>query len=217
MYTMRKILSLIVTVIAFTGISNAQTEKGTSYLGLNIGYSSRNEKHTLNYQNYTSGQVEKTDNKGFLIGPSFSRFIADKLELGVAAAYGYSKMETDRDVPEHTTQNQYLGSLFMRKHVMFTDQFGLRTGPSFSFSYAKSETDVSPGENETMQYTGGLVLDLEYFPLKRLGIAANIGGLYYESSKTRTNNKEVIRRTNTFDFSFTNSLNLSVFWILGKK
>src|ERR1700753_313472 len=72
---------------AFTS-SHAQTEKGNQTLGLNLGLSTlQSSGFNVNQSDYSTS----TDNAKttiFNIGPNYSYFIADNLEIGVDLSYG---------------------------------------------------------------------------------------------------------------------------------
>ncbi|WP_069658464.1 hypothetical protein [Arcticibacter eurypsychrophilus] len=218
---MKKTLSFLLLAFACSNLSYAQTEKGTKNLGFNFNYRSSNEKASIadNYNN-TSYPVETTGSSYF-IGPSFSYFIANKLEIGVSAGYGYFKNKVDYSQTAETLftdldlkQNQYIGTLFLRKHIMFTDQFGLRTGPFISYTHAKITTDAGY-HNVTKDYSGGINLGIEYFPIKKIGIAANLADVSYNHSEQNITESNTYK-SNSLGFNLTNSLNLSIVWVFGK-
>lgn len=223
---MKKTLSLFVLAFAGLNIAYAQTEQGTKNLGLNLSYHSTNQKSFVtNYLDNLDNEIysQKQTSSNYFIGPSFSYFIANKLEMGVSAIYGYDKYKVDYSndpkieqlyTDYEVKQNSYIGTFFLRKYVMFTEQLGLRTGPYISYSYSKTTSDTG-NENSYKSYIGGIDLGIEYFPIKKLGIAANLADISYHHSKQDLSDSNETK-SNTFGFSLTNSLNLSLVWVFSK-
>lgn len=206
---------LLVLAFACISVAHAQTEKGTKTLGLSFNYS------TEKRDNSDSPGEDKFTFYG--IGPTFSYFIADHLDLGASLNYQHSKYK-------YASQNAFLSSqeaqvyqatVFLRKHIMFFDQFGLRTGPFASFSAGNSDEFFQDGQKRivnTKEFRGGLNLGIEYFPTKKIGIAANLATLSYSHLREDVDNgRESLDKTNSFNLDVTNGLNLSIFLVLGAK
>ncbi|MGV3706305.1 MAG: hypothetical protein ACO1NU_13095 [Arcticibacter sp.] len=115
--------------------------------------------------------------------------------------------------------DQVGASVFLRKHIMLSEQFGIRTGPFVTFTKGESTQAYSNDADNTVKsnsFSGGVNLGIEYFPVKRIGIAANLASLSYGHSrmKQQQGTREVTK-VNSFAFDVTNGLNLSVFLIFG--
>jgi outer membrane protein assembly factor BamA len=217
---------IAVAALAFTiQFAHAQTEKGNQTLGLNLGYT---------YSKATEIPVDPASNGGisiqssktttFNIGPSYSYFIANNLDLGVSLFYNNSTQATSQISPRATLSNtNYGGSVFLRKYVLYNNKIGFRTGGSVGYSYNRNKTDYQGNfsTNNTNYkgnvFTGGLLLDLVYYPTTKLGLAANIANATY--SHGRVDNGLLTRgTTNDFNFNFINNgLVLSVFYTFGGK
>jgi hypothetical protein len=135
---------IAVAALAFTiQFAHAQTEKGNQTLGLNLGYT---------YSKATEIPVDPASNGGisiqssktttFNIGPSYSYFIANNLDLGVSLFYNNSTQATSQISPRATLSNtNYGGSVFLRKYVLYNNKIGFRTGGSVGYSYNRNKTD----------------------------------------------------------------------------
>lgn len=212
-------LSLLVLALACMSVARAQTEQGTKTLGLSLGY----QKQTIESDPGTS----EIEYKVFQFGPGFGYFIKDKLEIGGNLLYSFQKQLQDSG-PNYYSKSetkQYGATIFLQKHIMFSDQFGVRTGPFLSYIHGENEqfyngqmTNTQKQTSSTNTYQGGLNLGLEYFPSKRIGIAANLASLSYSHFKRENEyNAGSTEKGNSVDLTLTNALNLSVFWIFGAK
>lgn len=219
---MKKILLVFLLAVAGVCTTYAQTEKGTTHLGLNLSYSSdKTESNTFNASDNSYDLYESKVNS-FSLGPSFSYFIADKLEMGVGVGYTNSTQKSEgRSISNHELkQHLYFASAFLRKHIMFSSQFGLRTGPYVSYNYLSSKSiyeDQADQKQNINAYTAGVNLGVEYFPIKKLGIAANLVDLSYDHSKLEYEDFGTYSKSDSFNFSFVSSLNLSIFYVFAKK
>ncbi|RXF70204.1 outer membrane beta-barrel protein [Arcticibacter tournemirensis] len=219
---MKKILLLFLLALVSFGTTYAQTEKGTTHLGLNLNYSSdKTESNSFNAFDNSYDLYESKVNS-FSLGPSFSYFIADKLEMGVGVGYTNSTQKSEgRSISyQELKQHQYFTSAFLRKHIMFSSQFGMRTGPYVSYSYLSSKLvyeDQADQKQNINTYAAGINLGIEYFPIKKLGIAANLADLSYNHSKLKHEGFVTYSKSDSFSFSFVSSLNFSIFYVFGKK
>lgn len=207
-------LSLLVLALACMSVAHAQTEKGTKTLGFSVNYAKE--------KNDRGGEPERKTTS-FGLGPSFSYFMKDKLEIGASLNYFNSDYEflQQNNYMNGLKDQQFGATIFLQKHFMFSEQFGIRTGPFASFINGNSESDYpdQPKQETTSKgFRTGLNLGIEYFPVKSIGIAANLATLSYNHMKqevkgtTETNSK-----INSFELDVTNGLNLSIFFVFGAK
>lgn len=207
-------LSLLVLALASISVARAQTEKGAKTLGFSVNYSTQ--------KNYRDGITEEKMTY-FGIGPSFSFFVKDRLEIGTSLSYFHE----NRD---YEGQNSYVSALkgqqfglsvFLQKHIMLSEQFGIRTGPYASIFSGDSESSypTEPKREMTSKgFRGGLNLGIEYFPVKNIGIAANLASLSYTHTKEEVKGTtETVSKINSFGLDVTNGLNLSIFLVFGAK
>jgi len=222
---------LLLTAIAFFAlqIANAQTEKGDQTLGFNLNYTYHNDNQTEINTFDTTSSVARTKTTNFGIGPTYSYFIADKLDLGVSLAYN-TNVENDYPINgefgEKETVNIFDASIFLRKYCMYNNKLGVRFGPYLSYSYSNDNdvsTDVNadPANNldtKTHNFDAGLNLDVVYFATKKLGFAATIGNLdynHYSSKDTPTGDHD---KGDNLTLNFINSaLSISMFFVFGSK
>ncbi|RXF70203.1 outer membrane beta-barrel protein [Arcticibacter tournemirensis] len=196
-------------------ISDAQTSKGTKFLGLTLeigaGRGETEGSYTGKYKGFS-----------FAAAPQFSYFIADKWELGAGLGYSFSQtkyFDADDNSMGKGHSSEINPMLFVRRHLMLSEKVGFRTGPFASYSYVKSRypDEASYSEDENIKVlSAGLNLGVEFFPVKRLGIVANLADVSYNYTKT-TGSPAVSGKTKKINASLTNQLSLSVFYILGKK
>jgi hypothetical protein len=216
----KNLLLVFVSIIAINA-AQAQTEKGNQSLGLNFGLSTNNfNTRTLNYNTNNYDPQVTGKQKNYSISPSYSYFIADKLDVGLAIGYSYSsyKYENSTISPQDQIGKSFFTSINLRKYFLYDNKIGIRTGPYFSYqrdnqSYASTSNSQFNSNTNSDNYQGGIRLDFVYYPLKKLGLAATMGNLSYSHQNSSGNTDGSY---NNFNLSFTNSLSLSVNYVFGK-
>lgn len=227
---MNKKITLLLFMLIGCITVKAQTQNGNQTLGGNIGFSTASGN--TDYTNFNSGIYNysgKTKTNYFSIGPNYSFFIADNLDLGVSASYTAQKITYDYSVynPVNTVlikgnkQQAVSGSVYLRKYFLYNQKIGVRTGPYVQYyhnQYQNFYLDPNTTNNNNTQkgYTinAGLVLDLVYFPTRRIGIASNLGSLAYSHYDIKYDTQSFSNhdKSNSFGLGFTSALNLSVFY-----
>jgi len=222
---MKKTIFLIAAFVLAAVIAHAQTEKGSQTLGLNLGFMyNKNTGINISPYDYT---VTDASNKytTFNLGPVYSYFIANKLELGASFSYAQTSYDYP-DLPNNiskTTSHTYDGRIYLRKYFMFTDKIGMRTGPfiegvsmSNKYTYAGSAS-IYDYENRVYQYRAGADLGLVFYPAKKLGFAAYLASLSYTHQRVQ-NGAQGYTNGDAVNFNLVNSgLQLSVFYAFGSK
>jgi hypothetical protein len=226
---MKKLLLLIALPLFTFQISRAQTQKGSQTLGFNLGFTSSTSNET-DFDSYDStSSVAKTKTTNFSIGPNYSYFIADNLDLGASLQY-MSNVENDYPVDgqfgEKEITHNFGASVFLRKYFMYANKIGIRTGPYLAYE-RDAEKDVSTGSTadpandlstKTNNYDAGINLDFVYFPSKKLGFSATLANLeynYYKRNDVPTKDHET---GDNLSFNIVNNgLLLSVFFVFGSK
>jgi hypothetical protein len=229
---MKKTTILILSFLLIYSLSKAQTQKGTQTLGLSTIYTHSSNSYTsldpttgAIYGSYT--QVGKTTD--FSIMPTYSYFIANGSELGGGLSYSNHKsnyntsysISNDRYGNDYSSE-LYGASIFFRKYVLFTEKFGFRTGPFAGYrrTMYKNESFPTPSSNgnyTTNGYNIGATFDLVYYPFKKMGLAANIVNLGYYHEKPNNVSPGSSENEN-FSVNFiSQSLNLSIFYVIGSK
>jgi hypothetical protein len=228
---MKKILILTsVFLFAFLA-SKAQTEKGTQTLGLNMGFSYENSNDFTIYPASTTTSTLNTKTGQYNIGPTYSYFIADKLEIGGELSYSASKLTyvsenyvtTNDNYPTKEIGNTFSGELFIRKYFMYKNTIGLRTEGYLGYSHGNETNTYTPTyaaynyDSKTTYYSGGANLDLVYYPSKKIGVSATIANLeYYHYNANNTTQGHDNGDNVTFSF-INNALSFSVFYVFGGK
>lgn len=220
---MKKALFLISVLFITALVSHAQIEKGSQTLGVDLGFTYLNT--TGIYINPYDNSIYNPGNRTtrLNIGPSYSYFIGDKLDLGAALSYSQN---TYSYLPGNSLEKQsdhdFGGAIYLRKYFMFQEKIGLRAGPTIGYYHSTNKIAYGPSNAiydlnaKTDNFTGGVRLDLVYYPSKHLGFTASLANLNYthykSDSGTQGNSKG-----DYFNASFINDgLSLSVFYAFGK-
>lgn len=216
---------LAVAALALTfQLANAQTEKGRQNIGLNFTVTTSNQKSDFAVPPTGVSQVQTNKYTDINVGPNYSYFIANNLDLGVGLGYGYTNQNNNAGSVTNKTINEgYSASLYLRKYVLYNNKFGFRTGGRVGYSHSDSKytynTTIPTGTNQTKNngYNAGLMFDLVYYPSSKLGITATLAnaGYYHNKSTSDTNDHST---SDNFNFNFINNgLGLSVFYTFGGK
>ena len=219
---MKKLFVFIIASLFFYQISNAQTEKGSQTLGINLSgwYSSQNGDIIDTYDNSSSSAASTT--KTFGIGPAYSYFIADKMDISASLDYSYFKT-TNGGIynPQVSEGKMYTGTLALRKYFLYQNKIGFRVGPYLSYNNNNNkniydaENSAANYNSSTDNYVAGFALDLIYYPAKHLGISASLLNAEYDHFNTN-NGSEGHYSGNYESLSFINSgLSLSIFYVFG--
>jgi hypothetical protein len=218
---MKKSIFLIAAFLLAAVVSQAQTEKGTQTLGLNLsfGYNKTNAISINPYENLSSDQSTKSTN--FSIGPVYSYFIADKLDIGTSLSYNtntYSyPLQTNGSLYKQSSYS-YGGIIYLRKYFMYNDKLGLRAGPYAGYTRGDSKsTNIDPNYNsdsKTDNYNAGAKLDLVYYPSKKIGFSATLANLNYSHYKTNGGPQGHSSADNVSMAFINNGLGISVFYVL---
>jgi hypothetical protein len=223
---MKKILILMAAFLFAIQVSHAQTEKGNQTLGVNLEFS-YDKTNSFNINSYdNSSSTQNLTITTFGVGPSYSYFIADKLDIGTSLNYGTSK-QTDNQVnnvvnPTKETNSNYGATIYLRKYFMFQNKIGFRVGPELGYiggksntTYPASNTNNYNSNSSTNQYTAGIDLGMVYFPSKKIGMSVAIANLTYDHSN---DNYTTMGHQNQDSINFrfiNNELSFSIFYVFG--
>jgi hypothetical protein len=231
---MKKFLIAIAVFLSAYQLSNAQTEKGTQTLGLNLGFSYNNSSdYTINIGDNSISTLN-TKTTTFSIGPNYSYFIQNNLEIGGSLSYSTSNATNIAATTEANAvaNNGYAtkessdnisASLFIRRYFMYKNIIGFRTGGYIGYSGGTNKDTYPPSvaaynyNNTTTYYSAGANLDLVYFPSKKLGIAATLANLEYYHYNANNNSQGHDNGDNITFSLVNNGLTLSVFYVFGPK
>jgi len=220
----KKLLLAFVSIIAIQ-TAKAQTEKGSQMLGASFIISTTSSDiKALNPGNNTYELRIHEKLSYYNIAPTYSYFIADKLDIGVSVGYTHVSQKDDvvdvngSDFSNKT--NGFSGAVYLRKYFLYENKIGIRTGPFFDYEHSnttQSSYNDPENDNHANTYTGGVGLDFVYFPVKKLGLSAGIGNLNYSHRTAVAGSNDASKITsNSFNLNFANSLTLSVNYVFGK-
>ncbi len=219
---MKRSLILIPAFLFLVQISKAQTEKGSQTLGVNLNFSYYDQSG-VNVNPYDNSLAEQSNKfTMFSVGPTYSYFIADNLDLGATLNYSLTNSKNAPNSLEQDNKN-YGGTLFLRKYVLYKNKIGFRFGPYLGYLIGdqkfiyKGQNSIDNSDAKSHTYEGGADLDLVYYPTKHLGVSISLANLDYQHTRTNSgaqgfaNSDEV-----NFDF-VNNNLSVSLLYVFGGK
>jgi len=219
---MKKIL-LFVAILFASQFAKAQTEKGTQTLGANLQFfHSTNNGTSINPYNNAVTNVDQKSTT-FSIGPSYSYFIANHLDLG-AQLYYTTNRSTYGDMASLQKQvsNTYGTNLYLRKYFMYQGKIGIRTGPYLGYSHATATTTnpladaIYNSKAYTNNYNAGLNCELLFYPTRQLGVSLMVANLSYQHFNTNSNQGDT--RGDFVNLNLiSNGAVVSVFYVIGSK
>jgi Outer membrane protein beta-barrel domain len=221
---MKRSLILIPAFLFLVQMSKAQTEKGSQTLGVNLGFEYYNESGVNISMPDNSLTAQSTKFTSFSVGPSYSYFIADNLDLGATLNYSSNNYNygPDNYLTKQDNKN-YGGTIFLRKYVLYKNKIGFRVGPYLGYSLGdqkytySAQYNVSNSDSKSNSYEGGANLDLVYYPTKHLGVSVSLANLNYEHTKTN-DGPQGFANTDQVNFNFiNNNLALSLLYVFGGK
>ncbi|WP_295675997.1 hypothetical protein [uncultured Mucilaginibacter sp.] len=183
---MNKLLILIAVFLLTIQFSNAQTEKGNQTLGFNFGFNTGKATEIPGPQSASLGSTFVEKNNYFSLGPNYSYFIANNLDLSVALDF-MSNKETNSDnnfgYPLKYTNYQFDAMLYARKYFLYKNKFGIRTGPYIGYGKSTTKYTYTPSDNNnnnSHNIYAGFKLDMVYYASKKLGFSATLANLQYQ-------------------------------------
>jgi hypothetical protein len=224
---MKKSVILFAVFLFACTASQAQTSKGDQTLGVDFGFSySKNNQTLLDPNTLTDLDVINGKTTSFNLSPTYSYFIANNVDIGASLNYQSSVTNNNNSDVNYIAKEAYKNygaSIFLRKYFMYQNKIGLRVGAYLDYSKQTNHDDFAPvnstsdNDGYDNNYSGGLNLDLVYYPSKCLGFSATLANLSYQHSKANSGdqgNQDV----DSFNFGYINNgLTLSVFYVFGGK
>ncbi len=225
---MNKFLILITAFLCIYKVSTAQTEKGNRTLGLNVAFNSSsystNTFDNSSFANFSNGKTSH-----FLLGPLYSYFIANKVDLGTSfnlSSFTTSTTSTGSNAANSKSHNKSLEALvYARKYFLYANKIGVRTGPYVGYAWGNQGNRYTDAQNTNMYsdkghlYEVGAKLEAVYYPSKRIGVSATIANLQYEHFTSKSFNSTTVENTsgNNVNLSFINNgLGFSLFYTFTK-
>lgn len=129
---MNRFLILLAAFLFAFQVSNAQTEKGDQTLGINLGFRyAKSDNFSINPSD-NSTLTTNSKNTAFNIGPNYSYFIADKLDIGANLDFSYNNANYgENSNPSAQSTRNYGGMIYIRKYFMFENKLGGSYRPIF--------------------------------------------------------------------------------------
>ncbi|MDB5087400.1 MAG: hypothetical protein JWR09_1394 [Mucilaginibacter sp.] len=224
---MKKFLILIAAFLCINQFSNAQTEKGNQTLGFNVGLQYTRNSDNLFDNTGMANSTSNFKNTNLTLGPLYSYFIADKIDLG--ASFMLNSYNTSTTYPNvsganKSHNNSYNALVYLRKYFLYANKIGVRTGPYAGYLWANQGYQY-PADQASNNYSStghayqlGAKLEAVYFPSKHFGVSALLANLDFQHGNNKSVNNTNIDKTNSnsVDFSFINNgLGLSLFYVFG--
>jgi hypothetical protein len=220
---MKKIL-IIAALLITAHFTKAQTEKGNQTLGLNLHFQHLSSSGTSVDPVSNTVSIQDQNNTSFYAGPIYSYFISNNVDMGGSLqfssnhiAYNYSYGE------QKQVNNNFGGTVFLRKYFMYQNKVGLRAGPYATYSHGNTKSNnpasssVYDLKTKDDSYGAGLNAELLYYPSNHLGVSLTLANLNYNHFKSDSGS----RGSNSGDSvnaTFINSgLGISVFYTFGTK
>jgi hypothetical protein len=212
-------------VLAFV-VSHAQTEKGTQTIGVNLQYLHLDQSGSIIYPFSNSSTDVGFKSTSLAVGPAYSYFVANNLDLGVSVSYqNYQSSYPDdsNSLTSKSTNESIGGSIYLRKYFMYKNIIGLRVGPMFSYNHGTGSTIYFPvnaaydQHSKFDNYNFGLRAELVYYPTKHIGLSAMLANVGYSYQDTKDNNQGSQTSKSTYLNFINDGLSLSVFYSFGGK
>lgn len=219
---MKKITLLSLAIILFASITNAQINKGSIYLGGNIGGG------TTKFEDSNSPTEGKSS--GFSINPAVGVAIKNNLIVGINLNYTHGKTENFNG-SQNNKRNGYGGGIFLRKYYPLSNVFYVFGEGDLGYFYQKWEYLQTPGYgytgvNKQNSISASLFPGLAIHVTKSFYLEtafSNLIGIVYSNSNFTTNSLGTTSTGKQKDFSIQSSLtngsylNIGVRFIIPKK
>lgn len=202
--------------------SNAQTAAGTQNLGFNLGFYSNKSDNVFINPGDLSRQTYVARLTILNLGPAYNYFIKNNVDIGATVIYSSYLTNYSGDLNGRVKQsnNDFGGTIFVRKYVLYENKIGFRAGPYLGYDRGVQKVTNIPTQStydlnsNTNNYSAGLRFDMVYYPLKRVGFSATLANLMYTSYKS-DNTTQGSDSGNSFNLNLvTSGLQLSAFLIL---
>jgi len=214
------ILSVIAILISFS-VVNAQINKGSLFLGGNIGF---NSSHSVADDNSVSYKQD-----GFTISPTIGKAIKENLILGAGLIFFYNKYrQGPTNINDYQKSNGYGANVFLRRYKGIGKNFYIFLEGTLGGNYTKSYNSPLTSYNNYKRTSFGLgaTPGISYAVSKRLQLELGLNQIlsvdYTHEKGDKGVNYGVPYKSNSFSIttSLTNSYLSSVYFgfrlLLGK-
>ena len=192
---MRKLITIVAVVTAFSLSSSAQIEQGRIMLGGSLGFSSSTSETDAG-----GTTADGPESSGFEIMPYGGYFITDNIAVGLGV--GYSSSTTDDQTTE-TEMSAFNVEPFARYYMNMGDRFYMFAHLGIPFESGTSETTtggVTADGPETTSFGVGITPGLSYFVSDNVVIEAAFGFLGYTSDVSELDAGGVTTETTSSSF-----------------
>lgn len=194
---MKKLL-FIIGLCMFFLVTNAQ--KGSWYVGGNVGYSSSQSK------NETGNTETKTGkSNSWSVSPEVGTFLTNQIQLGIAFTFTGSRSESQTPNNLVNTSNNYGATVYSR-YFFGKEEFKPFVGLNISYlpGKTKSTGGAFTSENKTISFGSNLNAGFGYALSKKVTALGSFGFLGFESQTSKPSSDTKFT-TNSFGFN-ANSL-----------
>lgn len=174
----------VIVIVAVTTVSlTLKAQKGSWYVGGNVGFSSTQDK-------FKTGNTETDDGKttAWSFSPEAGTFLTDRVQLGVALTLAGSKFDA-QESPINTviTSSNYGGTLYGR-YFCGKDAFKPFVGLNVTVLPGSRETKVgnTSTESDLMNFGANLNAGFGYAIAKRWTAVGSFGLMGYEYSSSES-------------------------------
>ena len=170
---MKKVILSLVAVVALAFGANAQTDKGSMFIGGSLGFSSDKEA-APNAESLTT----------FNIAPRFGYFVADNIAIGLGVGFDSRKPA----VANAESATSFFINPFARYYVPTAGEnfkFFAELGVNYSTGDFLTTTTTQDGNTETSEGSSfgvNLSPNFAFFPASNWAVEFGIKGLYFEST-----------------------------------
>lgn len=183
---MKKIIVAITVLSISTLTLQAQTEKGTTFIGGNFGINSNNtSKNTEN----------ESKNYSYSFSPKAGYFISDNFALGANLGISYSKTKY---IPSGIDNNMlsFGAGAFIRHYLTITERFRFFSEAALSWNTSKykpahNNEDVVERYTRYNTYSANLRPGLAFFPTKKWAIELSFPLFGYTRQSQKFISKEI--------------------------
>lgn len=171
---MKKIIIAIAVLSISTLTLQAQTEKGTKFIGGNFGFNSNN--NSKNSENESKGS-------SYSFFPKAGYFISNNFALGANLGISYTRTKWAPSRADDKILSFGAGS-FLRQYLTITERFRFFSEVGFSWTTAKyrptiNNENVIEQYNRYHTYSANLRPGLAFFPTKKWAIEMSFPLLGY--------------------------------------
>jgi hypothetical protein len=186
----QKFLLSLLFVCSLVITTQAQINKGATWLGGQVGYSQSSDKN---------GAVTNSKQTSFTISPAVGTAIKDNLIVGITANYLHYKSES---YPGYKKKdNIYGGGVFIRKYIPVVNRLYIFGDARAYFNSVKSEDNPGGNNTKTKGVDVGLAVTpgVSYAVTKSIQIETGLNSLFNTRYSTRKQKQGFTEnKTNTF-------------------